>query len=98
MDRDTAIRILREHADELRERGVTRLQLFGSVARGDQNENSDVDILADFDEATRLRLLKIGSIQVRLEEILNVSVDLSSPGWLKPRIAARAEKDAVLVF
>lgn len=98
MDREEAIRILREHADELRERGLTRLQLFGSVARGEQNAQSDVDLLADFDEAKKLSLLGVCSIQVRLEEILHTKVDLSSPGWLKPRVSVRAMKDAIHVF
>ena len=98
MERDEAIRILREHADELRERGVTRLQLFGSVARGEQTSESDVDLLADFDQGKRLSLLGVCSIQVRLEEILHTKGDLSSPGWLKPRVSVRVMKDAVHVF
>jgi|Deesub1362A_J573_1020465.scaffolds.fasta_scaffold01979_11 hypothetical protein len=50
MDRDEVLKILREHKDELRRRfGVKTLVIFGSVARGEAEPGSDVDILAEFD-------------------------------------------------
>ena len=90
--------ILRAHADELRERGVTHLQIFGSVARGEATDKSDIDLLADFDPKRNLGLIAIGGIQMDLEEMLGRSVDLSSPGWLKPRVSVNALKDAINVF
>ena len=98
MRRDEALRILKEHEEELRERGVVHIRIFGSVARDEANADSDVDLLADFDPERKLGLLAIGSLQVRLSEIFETNVDLSSPGWLKPRIHARAEKEWVLAF
>jgi predicted nucleotidyltransferase len=98
MDREAVLSVLREHADELRSCGVTHLQIFGSVARGDATDGSDVDLLADFDAEKRLSLLGVAGIQVRLEEMLGRSVDLSSPAWLKPRVSERAMREAVVVF
>jgi predicted nucleotidyltransferase len=49
MNRQDAITILREHADVLRSKGVRHAALFGSVARGDNRSDSDVDILVEFD-------------------------------------------------
>ena len=51
MRRDEAIRILREHREELaRDFGVRSLALFGSVARNDAKETSDVELLVEFDD------------------------------------------------
>ncbi len=88
MRREEVLRILKHHEDELRERGVLRLQLFGSVARGDETERSDIDLLADF--RPQLGIIKTGGIQYKLEKILNAKVDLSSADWLKAPNFARS--------
>lgn len=98
MNREQVLRILREHQEELRECGVEHLRIFGSVARDEANEQSDVDLLADFNPEKRLSLISVASIQVRLSEILQSEVDLSSPKWLKGRVFERAEKEWVLAF
>ena len=46
-ERERVVRAIREHAAELRALGVTRLWLFGSVARGDARPESDADVLID---------------------------------------------------
>ena len=98
MRRDEALRILKEHEGELRDRGVLHLRIFGSVARDEANAESDVDLLADFDPDRRMGLIALSSIQARLSEIVRAHVDLSSPGWLKPRVYERASKEWVLAF
>ena len=50
MDREVAIRVLSEHAEEIRARGVTWLALFGSTARNETRARSDIDLLVDIDE------------------------------------------------
>ncbi len=50
MDREVAIRILNEHAGEIRTKGATWLALFGSTARGEAQASSDIDLLVDIDE------------------------------------------------
>ena len=55
MRRDEVIRILQEHRDELTQQyGVKSLALFGSVARNDATDSSDVDLLVDFDRTVGL--------------------------------------------
>jgi hypothetical protein len=54
MDRSTIIAKLREHEPELKAAGIVRLSLFGSVARGDQTPQSDIDLMADFAKTKRL--------------------------------------------
>ena len=50
---------LREFEPELKAAGITRLSLFGSVARGDSSSESDVDLMAEFDPARQFSLLDL---------------------------------------
>jgi len=98
MDKADVISKLRQHERELKAAGVVHLRLFGSVARGDTSRDSDVDLLADFDESTKLTLLTVSRIENRLAEVLGVKVDLSSPDWMREPIRSRALSEAVLAF
>jgi predicted nucleotidyltransferase len=74
------------------------LRLFGSVARNEAVISSDIDLLADFDKSARLTLVKVGSLQSRLTDMLGVNVDLSSPEWMKEPVRLQALREAVLAF
>ena len=54
MQRDRVISILRKHKNELRSKGVASLALFGSTARDEAQEDSDVDLLVEFDRSVGL--------------------------------------------
>ncbi|WP_410960416.1 nucleotidyltransferase family protein, partial [Salmonella sp. SAL4431] len=56
MDASQAIATLKRAEPTLRAKGVRHAALFGSVARGDNSENSDLDILIEFDQAARLTI------------------------------------------
>jgi predicted nucleotidyltransferase len=75
----------------LRRHGVTNPEVFGSTARGDDREDSDVDLLVDFAPGTSI--IDIIGIQRELESLLGVPVDLVPRNGLKKRVRARAEKD-----
>lgn len=83
------------HRGELREvlrrHGVTNPEIFGSTARGDDHEGSDVDIIVDFRQGTSI--IDIIGIQHELEDLLGVPVDLVPRNGLKERVRARAVKD-----
>ena len=85
------------HRGELREvlrrHGVTNAHLFGSVARGDDHEGSDVDILVDFAGGTSL--FDILKIQDELEQIIGVEVDLVPTGGLKDKVRARVRRNLI---
>jgi predicted nucleotidyltransferase len=98
MDKGQVIQTLRAHRDELRAAGVVHLSIFGSVARGDASEQSDVDLIADFDKSRRLTLVKIGSLQHRLSELLGAEVELSSADWMREPVRSKALREAVLAF
>lgn len=80
-----------ELREVLKRHGITNAEIFGSTARGDDSEGSDVDLLVDFAPGTSI--IDIIGIQNELEELLHVSVDLVPRIGLKERVRARAEKD-----
>jgi hypothetical protein len=98
MDKSIVISKLREHEQELKAAGVIHLSVFGSVARGEASLESDVDLMADFDRSTRLTLVKVGSLQSRLAEMLGADVDLSSSEWMREPIKSRALQEAIRAF
>ena len=56
---DRVIATLRAHEAELRQAGLRSLSLFGSVARGETETDSDIDLAAEFDPAARMDLLQL---------------------------------------
>ena len=98
MDREHVITKLRAHERRLKEAGIVRLSLFGSTARGDAGPNSDVDLLAAFDETRRISLLDIVGMELDLSEILGCKVDLIEEGSLKPRVQRRVDAEVVRDF
>jgi predicted nucleotidyltransferase len=89
---------LREHAPELRTRGVQHLYVFGSVARGDARADSDVDLAIEVDPRSDFSLVTLGSVAADVEEWLNRGVDLGERSMLRSSLRADFERDAVRVF
>jgi len=98
MKRDEVISKLRAHEAELKAAGILRLAVFGSVARGDNSSESDVDLLADFDKTKHYSLLTMGRLESRLADLLGTRVDLSSPEWLKESVKNQVLREAVVAF
>jgi uncharacterized protein len=73
--------------------GVSNLRVFGSVARGRDRADSDVDLLVDLPPG--LGLLGLGRVEADLEAILGSRVDLVSAQDLKPEVRARVERELV---
>ena len=98
MERRLVIERLREHAAELQAAGVVHLRLFGSTARDEASDNSDVDLLVEFDDSRRQTLVTVGHLQNRLTEILESRVDLSASEWMREPIRSHAAREAILAF
>lgn len=71
--------------------GVTDLRVFGSVARGDESPDSDLDLLVHLPEG--MGLVGMARFTHELEELLRVPVDVVPDDSLKPRARARIERD-----
>jgi uncharacterized protein len=96
MNRQAILDLLRAEAPALREKyRLESLAVFGSMARGDDHEGSDVDVLvkfqgrADFDRFMGLKL--------DLEDMFHRRVDLGTPETLRPEMRAEVEKDLIHV-
>jgi predicted nucleotidyltransferase len=96
VDRDTILKRLNAQAPALKQRyGLHSLAVFGSMARGDDHQGSDVDILATFEgPATFDRYM---GLKLELEDLLGRPVDLGTPETLRPELWARVEKDLIRV-
>lgn len=98
MDRVEVIKILRLHESALRAAGISHLSVFGSVARGEASDASDVDLLAEFDHSKPYTLVTIGRLESDLGDLLGAKVDLSATTWLKEPVRQKAMREAILAF
>jgi predicted nucleotidyltransferase len=73
--------------------GVHNLRVFGSVARGEDGADSDLDLLADL--PADLGLLGLGRLRAALEEIIGAPVDIVPATDLKPEVRPRVERESV---
>jgi hypothetical protein len=73
--------------------GVSGLRVFGSVARGEDRSDSDVDLLVDLPE--HMSLFGLARLQAELESILCARVDLVPSGDFKPDVRSHADRDLV---
>ena len=98
MNRDAAVDILRAHEAPLRRLGVRHAALFGSIARGEGNAGSDLDVMIDVDaDAVRDVYAYVGLCRF-IEELFPVSVDVANRDTLLEHIRVRAERDAIAAF
>ena len=82
--------ILQQHKDELRKKyDVAEIGIFGSYARGEPKENSDIDILVEFLASSKMSLLEFIGLEIYLGELLGAKVDLVEKKALKQRIGKR---------
>lgn len=77
----------------LEEYGVRSISLFGSIARGEAGEESDVDLLVEFSRP--VGILEFVRLKRALESVLGRSVDLATPSSLKPQLRDRILKEAI---
>jgi len=96
MNKQLALELLTRSKPELQTRfGVTRLALFGSIARDAASSASDVDILVDFDgPATSKRYF---GVQFFLEDLFGCPVDLVTEKALRPELRPYIEQERVNV-
>jgi predicted nucleotidyltransferase len=84
--RQEILRIASEH-------GALNVRVFGSVARGEADETSDIDFLVDMEP--RRSLFDLGGLQYELQALLGCPVDIVTERGLKARIRDRVIKEAV---
>lgn len=95
MRRDDALRILSDNKAVYAEFGVLSLSIFGSVARDEAEEDSDVDILVDYTSEAPRGYFRLFALQERLERLLGVKVDLVTVGGLRRELKDRVLAEAI---
>lgn len=88
--------LLTSHREQLSQLGGDHLAIFGSVARNEATEDSDIDILVDFD--SKKGLFGFADLKFYLEEILGCRVDLVTRRALHPALKKRILSDAKEIF
>ena len=98
---DLAERVIatqRAHEAELHRAGIRHLSLFGSVARGDAAEDSDIDLAAEFDPAAEMDLIRLVALERRISEALGRPVEILPEPVENPRLRANVERDRRSAF
>ncbi|MHB8118361.1 MAG: nucleotidyltransferase family protein [Methanothrix sp.] len=87
------IDLIKSHANDIKTLfSVRRIGIFGSFARGEQKDSSDVDILVEFEKPTFKNFM---NLSFYLEDLLERKVDLVTVKGLHPRIRPYVEKDVI---
>jgi len=95
MKRDEALRRLRASQERLNAFPIRHLAVFGSVARDEAGEDSDVDILVEFEPEAHVGLFEFARLRRVLSEILGCEVDLATPDALRREMRAQILQEAV---
>jgi uncharacterized protein len=77
-----------------KEFGVTELAVFGSYSRNSQNEQSDIDIMVEFERPVGLEFIELA---FELERLLDLKVDLVSRKGIKPRYFESLKEELIYV-
>jgi len=77
---------------------IVRIGLFGSYARGEQNQNSDIDLLVEFEENTQ----NLYDLKIQLKDFLlnqlGTKVDICREKYIRPRIKSSILKETIYAF
>jgi predicted nucleotidyltransferase len=98
MNSSAALETLRRSEQDLRARGVRRAAVFGSVARGDNDADSDVDILVEIDPEAHLTVYDYAGLKEYIASLFDGPVDVVNRDSLKPYVRPAATADAIYAF
>ena len=98
MRRDDVIARLREAEPALRARGIRRAAVFGSVARGDDRPDSDIDILVEFEPGREGTIYQYVALQEFISSMFEGRVDVIDRDGLKPHLRAPSARDSIYAF
>lgn len=93
-----ALRVLQVHQPELQQRGVKHAAVFGSVARGDDRPDSDVDVLVELDPSTPMGVFEYSDLRLFIADLFGKSADVANRKTLRPRLRDSILRDAVDAF
>ena len=96
MNKNEILNFLKEHKEELKKKyGVTKIGLFGSYARDEQKENSDIDLAVEIESSNKFR--SFFSLKYYLEDTFSNKLDLGIESALKPIVKQHILKEIIYV-
>ncbi len=96
LSRENIKQVVQEY---FKDKPVNKVYLFGSYARGDAKEDSDVDLIVEIDDSKkRLSLFDFIGLRLGIENSLNKKVDLVESHLFFPRIKMQAEKEKLIMY
>jgi predicted nucleotidyltransferase len=98
MKRSEAIETLRRSERSLHERGVVHAALFGSLARGDNRPDSDIDIMVEIDPDVRMTVFDYVDLKEYIANLFDEPVDVVNRDSLKSYVRPVATADAIYAF
>lgn len=98
MNRSEALETLRRSEHALRGRGVKHAALFGSVARGENRSDSDIDIMIEIDPEARITVFDYVDIKGYIAQLFDGPVDVVNREGLKPYVRPAAMADVIYAF
>jgi len=98
MNASEALATLRRHESDLRARGVAHAAVFGSVARGDNRPDSDLDILVEFEPGSEDTIYDYVRFKEFVAGLFEIPVDVIDRAALKPHLRAPATRDVMYAF
>jgi predicted nucleotidyltransferase len=95
MKRERVLKILSENRQALRDRSVKSLAIFGSVARDEATDASDVDLLVEFDPGHPKGLFEFIGVMNFLEDLLGCKVDLVMTDGIRKELREQVLREAI---
>jgi predicted nucleotidyltransferase len=95
---ETLRQFLAAEVPKLRHCGVRHLAVFGSIARGDDRPDSDIDIAVEIEAGRSFSLIRMEQTRLLLEDALRRHVDLGEVDSFRPQVRAAFERDRVPIF
>jgi len=94
MDRQNAIKLLSDNLEYMQKNfGVSKLAIFGSVARNEARLESDIDVLVEF--SAKATFDNYMNLKFYIQELLKIGVDLVTRKALRPQIKQEIEKELI---
>lgn len=95
---EEALAVLRAHADELRAKGVKHAAIFGSLARGEANLGSDIDVLVELDYDSGIDLWGYAALREQISDWLGKRGDVVNIDTIRDFAKPSALRDAIRAF
>ena len=98
MNTRDAVATLRRYESDLRSRGIRHAAVFGSVARGDNRPESDLDIIIEIEPEARITVFDYVGLKEYIAGLFDGPVDVVSRDGLKPHVRPSATAHAIYAF